>query len=33
VCHRRDGRVVEAWHLGDWLGWFQTAGVGPASAS
>ena len=27
VCHWRDGRLVEAWHIGDWLGWYQTAGA------
>src|SRR3954447_7777272 len=27
VCHWRDGKLVEAWHIGDWLGWYQTAGA------
>ena len=29
VIHWRDGRPVEAWHFGDWLGWLQRAGVLP----
>ncbi len=30
VIHWRDGRPVEIWHFGDWLGWLQGAGVLPA---
>ena len=29
VTHWRDGRPVEMWHHGDWLGWLQKAGVLP----
>lgn len=28
--HVRDGRLVEVWHFGDWLGCLQGAGVLPA---
>jgi SnoaL-like polyketide cyclase len=27
IAHWRDGRPVEMWHNGDWLGWLQKAGV------
>ena len=30
IAHWRDGRPVEIWHNGDWLGWLQGAGVLPA---
>jgi predicted ester cyclase len=30
VVHWQDGRPVEIWHSGDWLGWLQGAGVVPA---
>jgi predicted ester cyclase len=29
VIHWRDGRPIEVWHFGDWLGWLQQAGVIP----
>ena len=29
VFHWQDGKIVEAWHFGDWLGWLQGAGVLP----
>jgi hypothetical protein len=29
VCHWADGKIVEVWHSGDWLGWLQRAGVIP----
>ena len=29
IMHWKDGRVTEAWHFGDWLGWLQGAGVLP----
>lgn len=29
VVHWEAGKVVEAWHFGDWLGWLQQAGVLP----
>jgi SnoaL-like polyketide cyclase len=29
ITHWRDGRPVEMWHNGDWLGWLQMAGVVP----
>lgn len=29
IYHWVDGKVTEAWHLGDWLGWLQRAGVIP----
>jgi ketosteroid isomerase-like protein len=29
VGHWRDGRVVELWHFGDWMGWLTGAGVLP----
>jgi hypothetical protein len=30
IAHWRDGRPVEMWHNGDWLGWLQKAGVVPS---
>jgi hypothetical protein len=27
ICQWQEGRLVEAWHIGDWLGWYQTAGA------
>jgi hypothetical protein len=30
IVHWQDGRPVEIWHSGDWLGWLQDAGVIPA---
>lgn len=32
VVHWEAGKVVEAWHFGDWLGWLQQAGLLPPSA-
>jgi hypothetical protein len=29
IMHWQDGKVTEAWHFGDWLGWLQGAGVLP----
>jgi predicted ester cyclase len=29
ILHWQDGKVTEAWHFGDWLGWLQGAGVLP----
>jgi len=29
VMHWENGKVTEAWHFGDWLGWLQGAGVLP----
>lgn len=29
VVHWSDGRAVEIWHHGDWLGWLQKCGVVP----
>jgi ketosteroid isomerase-like protein len=29
VAHWRDGRIVELWHFGDWMGWLTGAGVIP----
>ncbi len=29
VFHWADGKIVEVWHSGDWLGWLQRAGVIP----
>ena len=33
LFHWSDDRIVEAWHVGDWLGWLTTAGVLPPLAS
>lgn len=30
LFHWQDGKIVEAWHAGDWLGWLTQAGVLPA---
>lgn len=29
IFHWQDGKPVEVWHFGDWLGWLQGAGVIP----
>ncbi|MGZ5400529.1 MAG: ester cyclase, partial [Nocardioides sp.] len=29
LFHWQDGRIREAWHAGDWLGWLTRAGVLP----
>ncbi|MDX1615939.1 MAG: ester cyclase [Candidatus Promineifilaceae bacterium] len=29
VCHWAEGKMIEVWHNGDWLGWLQRAGVIP----
>lgn len=30
VCHWRGGILIEAWHVGDWLGWYQSVGAQPS---
>lgn len=29
ICHWADGKMVEVWHNGDWLGWLQGLGILP----
>jgi ketosteroid isomerase-like protein len=29
LCHWANGKVTEAWHFGDWMGWLTQAGVLP----